>query len=49
MEGAIENNTEGSSENTPKGVLRDLYVEYEIKGALEVTIELHLKMNMLVH
>ena len=48
--------TEGSSERTPKFVLRDLYkdaqegaFEVKINGELEVTMELHLKMHMGVH
>ena len=53
---ATEDPTEGSSERPPRGVLWDRYkdvqeiaFEFEIKGALEVTIELHLNMRILVH
>ena len=53
---AIVDTTEGSSESTPKFVLRDLYkdaqegaFEVKINGELEVTMELHLKMHMGVH
>ena len=52
---AIEDANEGSSEGSAKVVPGDLYtdaeegaVEVETKGALEVTIELHLKMRMVV-
>ena len=52
---AIEDATESSSESTPKGVLQDLYkdtqegaFEVETKGALEVTVELYLKMHIVV-
>ena len=53
---AIGDATEGSSEGTPKVVSWDLYTdaqegafEVEIKGALKVNAEFHLKMHMLVH
>ena len=56
QEGDKKDAFEGSFEGTPKGVLRDLYkdaqegvFEAEIKGALEVAIELHLMMLMVVH
>ena len=39
---AVEGAPDGSSEGTP------IY-EIEIKGALEVTVDLHLKMQMVVH
>lgn len=46
----------GLSEDTPKNVPQDLYkdaqevaFEVEMKGALEVTTELYLKMLMVVH
>ena len=39
---AVEGVPDGSSEGTPT-------FELEIKGALEVTIELHLKMQMVLH
>ena len=52
---AIEDANEGSSEGSPKVVPGDLYTgaeegafEVEITGALEVTIDLHLKMRMVV-
>ena len=52
---AIEDATEASCEGAPKGVLWDLYkdaqegaFEVETTGALEVTIELHLKMSTVV-
>ena len=43
----MEDTTESSSEGTPKDLYTDAQ-EVEIKGALEVTIELHLKMCMVV-
>ena len=53
---AIEDATEVLSEGTPKGVPWDLYkdaqeraFEVEVKGAFEVTIEVHLKIRMVVH
>ena len=47
----MEDTTEGSSEGTPKDLYTDAQegaLEVEIKSALEVTIELHLKMCMVV-
>ena len=53
---AIEQSAEDSSESTAKGLLQDLYkdaqegaFQVKIKGVLEVTAELHLKMLMVVH
>ena len=39
---AVEGAPDGSSEGTPT-------FDVEIKGALEVTVEFHLKMYMVVH
>ena len=53
---AIDDATQSSSEDIPKGVPWGLYkdaqkgaFEVEIKGALEVTIEFYLKMRMVGH
>ena len=52
----VQDATEDLSESKPKGVLWDLCkdaqeggFEVKIKGALEVTIKLHLQMSMVVH